>query len=110
MYQLKKINLGSVAVYSFILIFILGLLIMLPFGLVSMFVTNFAPRQFPPPHFAFPFGFGLFFYLIFPVFYAIIGSIVNVILALLYNLISVPLGGSKFDLEKIGTFTETENQ
>ncbi len=110
MYQLKKINLGSVAVYSFVLILILGLLIMLPFGLVSMFVANFAPQQFPPPRFPFLFGAGLFFYLIFPVFYAIIGSIVNVILALIYNLISVPLGGIKFNLEKIGTFTETENQ
>ena len=105
MYQLKKINLGSVAVYSFILIFILGLLIMLPFGLVSLFIASFAPRQFPPPHFIFPFGFGVIFYLFFPVVYAVAGTILNVILALVYNLISAPLGGIKFNLDKVGDFT-----
>ncbi len=110
MYQLRKINLGSVAIYSFILIFILGLLIMLPFGLINMFIASFAPREFPPPHFIFPFGAGVIFYLFFPVIYAIMGSIFNVILAWIYNLISAPLGGIKFDLEKIGTFTELENQ
>ncbi|RLD17064.1 hypothetical protein DRI50_00285 [candidate division KSB1 bacterium] len=104
MYWLKKINLGSVAVYSFILIFILGLLIMLPFGLISVFVNSPMPNDFYP-RFVFP-TFGTIMYFIFPVIYAIIGSVVNVIIALIYNLISVPLGGIKINLEKIADFDE----
>ena len=108
MYQLKKLNIGSVAIYSFILIFVLSLIIMLPIGLFSMLISNLGSNAFAPRHLFMPLG--AIFYLMFPVFYAIIGTVFNVILALVYNLVSGPLGGIKFNLEKIGEITEITDQ
>ncbi len=104
MYQLKKIHLGSVALYSFLLIFILGVLIMLPFGLINMFISGFAPNSVMPRHFLFPFT--AVFYLFFPFLYAIMGTVVNVILAFIYNLAAGSLGGIKIELRKIAEFEE----
>ncbi len=106
MYRLKKINLGSVAVYSFVLIFILGVIIMLPFGAINMFLSGLMPSRLGPPHTVFPFS--AVFYFFFPIMYAVMGTIVNVILAFIYNMVSKPLGGLRFDLEKIAEFEETE--
>jgi hypothetical protein len=36
-----------------------------------------------------------------PIFYAVFGTIVNIIIVLCYNLLSLKLGGIKFNLEKI---------
>jgi len=104
MYQLKKINIGSVAVYSFILIFVLSIVLMLPFGAIVLFLRSMAGNALAPRHSIMPFGLG--FYIFFPIIYAIIGTIINVFIVFIYNLLSASMGGIKIKLEKIAQVTE----
>jgi hypothetical protein len=105
MYQLKKIDIATVALYSFLIFLILGLVIFLPLGILSFIFSNLLSRgdfyQHGPSHF-FP-VFGGIFLLLMPLAYGIIGMIINTLIALLYNLLSIKLGGIKVQLDKIET-------
>jgi len=99
MYQIKKFDIGSVAIYSFILYLILTFIILLPIGLVFSLISNFIPDSGELETGILPFISGIFL-LILPIFYAIIGTVINVIIVAIYNLISKKFGGIKFELEK----------
>ena len=108
MYRLKKIDLSSVALYSFFMFLIMGFVFLLPFGLVGIFISEAVqeagfPNQPGPDIFAF---FSGAFLIILPLIYAIFGTFINIIIALIYNLLSLKLGGLKFSIHKIG---EVEN-
>ena len=108
MYQLKKIDIPTVALYSFLMFLILGLIFFLPLGLLISLISSMIPDTGMPEQDFIPF-FGGIFIIIIPVFYAIIGMIVNVLIALLYNLLSIKLGGIKINLEKIAAIEEKSN-
>jgi hypothetical protein len=99
MYKIKRFDIGSIALYSFIMFLILGLLVFLPIGLLFSIISNFVPQtdEFSP--FIFPIFNGVFLFFI-PIFYAVVGTITNVIIAVIYNLISVKFGGIKIELDK----------
>ncbi len=103
MYRLKHLDIGSVAVYSFLLIFAVGLLFMLFFGMLNWLL--FQPmRQMaggPSPRFFPPFAFHSFFLVIFPLIYAFFGTLFNVLLAFIYNIVAKALGGLKIELEHV---------
>jgi hypothetical protein len=103
MYQLKKIDLAGVALYSFIIFLIIGLLIFLPIGFISIIFTQFLSRSefYSPGHSSVYPIFGGFFIILMPIIYGVMGTIMNTILALIYNLLSLKLGGIKISLENI---------
>ncbi len=107
MYQLRKIDLGTVALFSFLMFLILSLIFFLPFGIIMSVISNFLPETGPPQLGMFRF-FGGFFVILIPVFYAVFGTIINVIIALCYNLLSIKLGGIRFTLEEIGRIEEVK--
>ncbi|MBD3321694.1 MAG: hypothetical protein GF350_11420 [Chitinivibrionales bacterium] len=101
-YKLKKLDLGSVALYSFVMFFIISLLFMLPFSLFFMAMGNFFSNTMPENIPFNPFSLFSGIFLIFmPLLYAIFGTIINTVIALLYNLLSTRLGGIRFSVEKI---------
>lgn len=106
MYQLKKFDLTSVALFSFFIFLILSFILMLPFGLLGLFFSNIIqevgfPNQTPID--ADPFSlFSGVFLIIIPIIYAIFGTIINLIVALIYNLLSLKFGGIKFSVHKLG--------
>lgn len=100
MHQIKRIDIGSVALYSFIMFLILGLVFFLPIGLIFSVVSTFFPHSGEFGPYIMPFFSGIFIVLI-PLFYAVVGTITNVIIAAVYNLISVKFGGIKVDLDQI---------
>ncbi len=100
MFQIKKIDIGSVALYSFIMLLILGLLIFIPIGLMLSFLSNFIPDAGGLNNTAFNI-FGGFFIIIIPLFYAVFGTIMNVIIVFLYNLLSMKFGGIKLSIQKL---------
>ena len=99
MYKLKKIDIASVALYSFIMFLILGLIVFLPMGLLFSVISSFVPQSDEFSPFIFPVFSGIFLVLI-PIFYAVFGTITNVIIAAIYNLISIKFGGIKIELNK----------
>jgi hypothetical protein len=107
MYQLKKIDLPTVALYSFLMLFILGLLFILPFGLLFTIIGNSIPELYGPEMGVVSFFSGIFL-LILPAIYALFGTLLNVVIVLCYNLLSTKLGGIKFDLNKIGQIEEVK--
>ena len=108
MFRLKKIDLLSVAIYSFIMYFILSLLFIIPMSMVFTMINRLMPGmmgQEQPT--LFPFFSGIFL-VILPVIYSFFGTIMNVIIALAYNLISIKLGGLKFSIEKISDYDDSD--
>lgn len=103
MYRIKHFDLPSVALYSFILIFIVCLLFIIPFGLIFSYFAKLAQNNMPGfEEQFFPFmNFGFLFFFIITIVYAVIGAIVNTIIALIYNLLSLKLGGIKVTLDKV---------
>jgi len=101
MYQLKKIDLGSVAIYSFLMFLILGFILLLPFGIVGVFMSNMAQESgFTGPD---PFAIFSGIFLIFiPLIYAVFGTIINLIIAFIYNMLSIKFGGIKLSIRKFG--------
>lgn len=100
MYQIKKFDIASVALYSFILYLILTFIILLPIGLILSFVSNFIPNSDELETGVLPFISGIFIFIL-PIFYAVIGTVINVIVVAIYNLISKKFGGIKFELENV---------
>jgi hypothetical protein len=105
MYQLKKFDLGTVAIYSFLMLLILSFIIFLPFGLFFTLLSGFLPESGEMEREVLPF-FGGIFIIVMPLVYAGVGTIMNVLMALLYNLLSIKLGGIKFNMEKIAELDE----
>jgi len=99
MYKLKKIDIGSVAIYSFIMFLILGVVIMLPAWFFSQLASSFSPEPMTDQP-GFPGIFGGFFFIAIPLFYAVFGTLMNVIIAFVYNVISIRYGGIKIELNK----------
>ena len=101
MYQIKKIDLATVALYSFLLLFFLGLLFVLPFWLLISIIGSSIP-DFQNSGMEFlPIFSGIFIILI-PVIYAIFGTILNIIIVLFYNFFAGRFGGVKLELKTIG--------
>ena len=98
MYKLKSLDIASVALYSFLMYFILGLIIFLPFGFIFTLFSNFLPHtdEFNPS-FVLPAFTGVIIFLI-PIFYSVLGTIMNVIVVIIYNLLSKKIGGLKIEL------------
>ncbi|MBN2013280.1 DUF3566 domain-containing protein [candidate division KSB1 bacterium] len=105
MYRIRKIDLGTVAIYSFFVFLIVSLIFVVPIGLIGMLVSNFIASQTSPmiptessfnPMTLFS---GIFIFVM-PVLYGIIGAIMNTVLAFIYNMLSIKLGGIKISLEK----------
>jgi hypothetical protein len=100
MFKLKNIDIGSVALYSFIMFLILGLIIFLPLGLIFSLVSNFMPDAGEMSTGMLPIFSGVFMIII-PLFYAVFGTIMNVIIVFIYNLLSMKFGGIKLTIEKL---------
>lgn len=99
--KLRKLSLDSVATYSAIMWFVGSLIILLPFGLFFSFLGSVMPSdEFGNSSGVFMQGFGLFYMLVMPFFYAIVGTIINIIIAAIYNALSSKLGGMKFYIEE----------
>jgi len=107
MYQVKKIDLPTVALYSFLMFLIMGLLLALPFGLLFSFIGDSIPDLGGEEMGMLSFFSGIFLIII-PVFYAVFGTLINVLIVLCYNLLSVKLGGIKIDLKKLGQLEEVK--
>ena len=101
MFQIKKIDIGSVALYSFLMFLILGLLIFIPIGLMLSFLSHFIPDTGEFNTSALNIFSGIFIIII-PIFYAVFGTIINVIIVFIYNLLSMKFGGIKLSLQKLG--------
>lgn len=106
MFRLKKVDISSVALYSFLMFFILGLIFFLPFGLLLSILAGYITETGIPGQDFLPVFSGVFLIII-PIFYAILAMIINVIIALCYNLLSLKLGGIKINLEEIGQIETT---
>ena len=105
MFQLKKIDLGSVVLYSFIMFLLLGLIIFLPLGLMFSLISSFIPDtgDIEPGMLN---VFSGIFIIVIPLIYAVFGTIMNVLIAFIYNLLSVKFGGIKLTVEKLDEFGE----
>ena len=103
MFTLKKLDLASVALYSFLMILIISLIFTVPFGFIFMAIQSFIPDTgLAPGEFEgiFP-AFGWAFIIGMPILYAAFGTIINILIAFTYNLLSKKFGGIKFSLNKI---------
>lgn len=105
MFEIKKFDLGSVALISAILFFIISLVIAVPMFLftISLGASNLGPSS----------AFSLLFIFFIPIFYTAIGTVMNVILAALYNFIANKWHGLRFQLVKVRSLVnnvaQTEN-
>lgn len=100
MYKIKSFDLGSVALYSFLLYLILGLIILLPVGLLMSVLSGFMQNTGEFDLGIFPFLSGIFIFII-PIFYAVLGTIFNLVIAVIYNLLSKKFGGIKLEIENV---------
>ncbi len=97
MHRLKKIDLGSVAIYSFLMIFIIMFVILSFFYLISKL---FVPTEFFEAS-QIPFGGSFLFFIFLTLLYSIIAAVVNVIVVFIYNLLSTRIGGIKIELSEM---------
>jgi hypothetical protein len=100
MYKIKRIDIPSAALYSFIVFLILGIIIFLPIGILFSVVSNVVPQTGLSSPFYLPVFSGVFFILA-PVFYAFAGMITSVVITVIYKLISLKLGAIKLELKKV---------
>ena len=103
MYKIKHLDLGTVALYSFIMTLIIFLLLFIPIGLFVATMMQLAQDSMPGlEQEMFPFAdFGLLFFVIIALAYSVVATIFNTIIALIYNLLSLKLGGIKVSVEKV---------
>ena len=100
MFYVKKIHVLNIAIYSFIIAFIISLIFCLPLmGMLNFFFNSMLPNS--PDFPDFPFTFFKFFVFVAPFFYGIMAAIINAIIAFLYNLLSHKFNGIKIDLIKV---------
>ena len=100
MFQIKKFDISSVALYSFIMFLILGLIIFIPLGLLFSLISNFIPDTGEFDTSVFNIFSGIFIIIV-PIFYAVFGTIMNVLIEFIYNIISMKFGGIKLDIQKL---------
>jgi len=102
-YRIKHFDLGTIALYSFVMTLIISLIIMIPFGLILSAVGDLAQDSMQGyGDEMFPFAqYGVLFFILIAIVYSVLATIVYTIIALLYNLLSLKLGGIKIDVEKI---------
>jgi hypothetical protein len=100
MYQIKKLDLATVALYSFLLFFFMGLLFILPFWLLFSIIGSSIPDLQNTGMGFLPFFSGVFIIII-PVIYATFGTILNMIIVLFYNFFAGRFGGIKLELKEI---------
>ena len=100
MFQIKKIDISSVALYSFIMFLILGLIIFIPLGLLFSLISNFIPDTGEFDTGVFNIFSGIFIIIV-PIFYAVFGTIMNVLIVFIYNIISMKFGGIKLSIQKL---------
>ena len=111
MYRIKHFDLGTVALYSFVMTLIISLIIMIPFGLILSAVGDLAQDSMPGGNEMFPFAqYGVLFFILIAIVYSVLATIIYTIIALLYNLLSLKLGGIKIDVEKIEGPTVIEQE
>ena len=102
MYKIKHFDLGTVALYSFIMTLVLSLIFMLPFGIFISAIGNLAQDSMPYSEDIFPFAnMGILFFFLLALAYSVFATIVYTLIALLYNLLSTKLGGIKIAVEKV---------
>ncbi len=108
MYQLKKLDLGSVALFTFLLTIVVYFLFCIPFALLMGLISSLAGKQ-AQAQTPFPLA-GGFFFVIFgiamPIGVAIMQTAINLLMAALYNFFSKKFGGIKFEMEKIAVIGE----
>lgn len=107
MFQLKNIDVRNVALYSFIMFLIISLIFIIPFGLFFTFLSSIIPDAEYQVE-AFSIFSGIFIFIL-PLFYAVLGTIVNVLVALLYNALSKKFGGIKLTVEKLDEMGQVIN-
>ena len=103
MYQIKKFDIGSVAIISFILFSILGFMLAIPFSFFGYLISSLSPSSVQNESSSI---FGLLFIIILPIFYGIAGTIMNVIMAAIYNIIANKMGGLKIELVKLESIVD----
>lgn len=95
--KLKKLGIGSVGKTALFIYGLLGLLIGAIFSLISLVGVAFAAGQDDPAWMGMLFGVGAI--VILPLFYGVLGAIVWMIGAAIYNLSTRWTGGIEVDLE-----------
>ena len=103
MYRIKRFDLATVALYTFVMTFIISLIFMIPLGLFISAMGEMAQQSMPGygDSFFSIADFGILFFIFLAVAYSVFATIIYTIIALLYNLISIKLGGIKIDVEKL---------
>ena len=94
MYKLFKLNIHDVAVHSFFIYLILGLMFIIPLCVITTAVSDEAVSA----------GYNSFFtsdvipallIFVFPFVYALLGTLLNTVLAILFNIFSKRSGGAR---------------
>ena len=103
MYRIKHFDLATVALYTFVMTFIISLIFMIPLALIFSAMGEMAQQSMPGyADSFFPVAnFGILFFLLLAVAYSVFATIIYTIIALLYNLLSIKLGGIKIAVEKL---------
>ncbi|GAB4184692.1 MAG: hypothetical protein Kow00108_22240 [Calditrichia bacterium] len=100
MVKIRKIDIGSVALYSFVMTMILIGILFIPVILFILTLSLMVPAEQIDPGLTMFRSFGVVFILIVPIFYAGIITLMNVLLVALYNLLSNKFGGIKIELKE----------
>jgi len=101
MYRLKHLDLATVALYTFIMTLIGSLLLMLPFAVLISAIGDLAGNSMGYGNDFFPFAnMGILFFFLIALGYSVFATILYTLIALLYNLLSIKLGGIKIAVEK----------
>ena len=94
MASVKRIGPGSAFKVGMVVYAILGLIIGIPFALISMLAGSLAPA-----HSVFPgAGLGFLSIIFFPIFYGIIGGVFGALTAFVYNLAAGWVGGLEVEI------------
>ena len=111
MYKIKHLDLATVALYSFVMTLIISVIIFIPVGLFFTAMIKLAQDSMPGfDQQMFPLAnFGFLFFLFAAIFYAVIATIVNTIIALVYNILSLKLGGIRIKMETVEEITAIDS-
>lgn len=98
MYKLMKLNIHDVALHSFVVYLVLGIIFLIPLGIITMTATDEAVSAGYEPFLSREALPALLIFL-FPFIYALLGTCINTLLALLLNFFSKKSGGININLE-----------
>ena len=85
MFKLIKLNIHDVATHSFVVYLILGIIFIIPLAIITTAVSSPTPSQGNDPFFSSDVIPALIIF-IFPFVYALLGTLLNTVLAVLYNM------------------------